>query len=660
MTAQLAPVPIFKGFDGLGQPLAFGFLGTFQAGTLIPQATYKDSTQTTPNTNPIQLNFRGECALWLDPALIYKFTLTDVLGNNIPGYPVDNIPGGFGSGPLSVSLIPNPTNTFTLGNSTHTWANVFVGPNGASVLDTVSGNIGYIQRTAAEILASVTPTAYFYPEGDARRYNALTTAADNSASFNAALLVSSNGGSAAFVPPSVAGYKHTSTLTAPSGSCMYGAGQASQLLPQSCDGITFGAQTGIAKSRFFRDFQILGSATGSNNGIIVNFTAASGSIVTGIEFDNLTIQNFGQGVFSRGLWQSQFRNCFLYNNYQGYYFHGQSVFNTIEGGFVQKGSIAGTGNRIGINVDSVAGETCQSLHCIAAAVYGYDVLFASGPALYTVLENCDLSVATQIGVQLGANIGGFTMRDCWIQTNNAGFATVGIQLADLGSAVADKIVIDNCTLVCNLANAGSQGIYVGTNQQAVTITNCTIGSATAPFATGIISNGFAHNLRAKFNTIYASTTAIQLSSSGIDPEIGPNTIQNGTPLVFTAATPAGFSYYARGSFTITLTGMTGTVTGTINWVANGHMVTLSVATAGISGTSNATSMTGTGLPASLWPVTDQWSMTNVEDSGIGSLGILRVAAATGLITFTKDGAGNLFTNTGAKGLFGFNFSWPYL
>jgi hypothetical protein len=90
------------------------------------------------------------------------------------------------------------------------------------------------------------------------------------------------------------------------------------------------------------------------------------------------------------------------------------------------------------------------------------------------------------------------------------------------------------------------------------------------------------------------------------------------------------------------------------------MVTLSVATAGIAGTSNATSMTGTGLPPSLWPVTDQWSMTDIEDNGIGSLGILRVAAATGLITFTKDGAGGVFTNTGAKGLFGFNFSWPYL
>lgn len=94
MTAQLSPVPVFKAFGNDGEPLAGGLLYAYIAGTTTPQNTYTDSTEATPNLNPAVLNARGECALWLDPGLFYKFLLTDSLGNTIPGWPVDNIPGG--------------------------------------------------------------------------------------------------------------------------------------------------------------------------------------------------------------------------------------------------------------------------------------------------------------------------------------------------------------------------------------------------------------------------------------------------------------------------------------------------------------------------------------------------------------------------------------
>ncbi len=173
MTAQLAPVPVQKFFDANGFPLYLGTLTTYAAGTTTPQATYVDSTQTTPNTNPINLNFRGECNLWLDPTLSYKMVLKDIFGNII--WTVDNIPGGFGILPIANSLIPTPTNTRTLGNSSFSWANLYLGPNAAPVLDTVTGNIGYYARTATEISAAVTPTNYSYNplQGlDVRRYGA--------------------------------------------------------------------------------------------------------------------------------------------------------------------------------------------------------------------------------------------------------------------------------------------------------------------------------------------------------------------------------------------------------------------------------------------------------------------------------------------------------
>jgi hypothetical protein len=83
MTTVLTPTPV-QGFrDNNGNPLASGKLFTYQAGTSIPAATYTDSTGGTPNANPIVLNARGECNLWLTPNTAYKFVLQDSLGNTI-------------------------------------------------------------------------------------------------------------------------------------------------------------------------------------------------------------------------------------------------------------------------------------------------------------------------------------------------------------------------------------------------------------------------------------------------------------------------------------------------------------------------------------------------------------------------------------------------
>lgn len=91
MTTLLAPSTKQKFFDNNGNPLAFGLLTTYAAGTTTPITTYKDSTGGPTNTNPITLNFRGEADIWLQPNIAYKFALTDAQGNAIPGWPIDNI-----------------------------------------------------------------------------------------------------------------------------------------------------------------------------------------------------------------------------------------------------------------------------------------------------------------------------------------------------------------------------------------------------------------------------------------------------------------------------------------------------------------------------------------------------------------------------------------
>lgn len=173
MTVQLAPLPIQRFYDNSNTPLNGGLLFSYVAGTNAKQATYTDSTGGTPNPNPIPLNYRGEAQIWIDQALAYKFVLAPATDTDPPTNPfwsVDNITGPYY---IVGNLVPHPTNTFTLGTPSFSWANLYLGPNGAPVLDVTTGNFGYYARTAAEIAASVTPTNFSYPPGDVRRYGAV-------------------------------------------------------------------------------------------------------------------------------------------------------------------------------------------------------------------------------------------------------------------------------------------------------------------------------------------------------------------------------------------------------------------------------------------------------------------------------------------------------
>lgn len=106
-------------------------------------------------------------------------------------------------------IVPNPDNTYNLGSASKAWKNLYVGANHAPVLDTVSGNIGYYARTAAEISAGVTPTYYVYVPGDVRRYGAV---GDGTTNDRAALNTANSVGISLTFPPGYA-FKISSNLT---------------------------------------------------------------------------------------------------------------------------------------------------------------------------------------------------------------------------------------------------------------------------------------------------------------------------------------------------------------------------------------------------------------------------------------------------------------
>ncbi len=97
---NLSPLPLQKFFSNDGTPLAGGLLFTYAAGTATKIATWQETTGSVLNTNPIVLDFRGECRVWLDPTLSYKFVLAPPTDTDPPGNPiwtVDNIAGSSAS-----------------------------------------------------------------------------------------------------------------------------------------------------------------------------------------------------------------------------------------------------------------------------------------------------------------------------------------------------------------------------------------------------------------------------------------------------------------------------------------------------------------------------------------------------------------------------------
>lgn len=117
--------------------------------------------------------------------------------------------------------------------------------------------------------------------------------------------------------------------------------------------------------------------------------------------------------------------------------------------------------------------------------------------------------------------------------------------------------------------------------------------------------------------------------------------------------------FSEGSFTGTLTGMSGATTGTVSYkvVANaagtGKICTLRIAST-ISGTSNTTDMTMTGLPAACTPTTAVTIPCQVVDNGTSLLGLAQIVAAATTITFFIDQpfSSSGFTGSGSKGITG--------
>lgn len=157
--------------------------------------------------------------------------------------------------------------------------------------------------------------------------------------------------------------------------------------------------------------------------------------------------------------------------------------------------------------------------------------------------------------------------------------------------------------------------------------------------------------------IFGNEFQIQLLN---DSESVHTTVMSTPGGILTLAATAG-----TGTYTGTLTGFASPPTGTIRYCVMGAMVTVFVPTAGsgLSGTSNSTSMTITGMPAALKPARTQiCQFPGVGDNSLligDGEQILAQVDTGGVITFLINGSATGFTAAGTKGT-GLGGTFTYL
>lgn len=148
--ALLSPNPKQQFFDANGLPLVGGKVYTYEAGTSTPVATYQDAAGVTANTNPIILDSRGMCNIWLLNTVNYKYVVKD--SNDVLIFTTDNIgvtlsTATFAAPPIIGNAAPN-TGYFTTVEFTDTSASTLNrGTTAQRPASPVSGMVRYNSTT---------------------------------------------------------------------------------------------------------------------------------------------------------------------------------------------------------------------------------------------------------------------------------------------------------------------------------------------------------------------------------------------------------------------------------------------------------------------------------------------------------------------------------
>lgn len=462
-------------------------------------------------------------------------------------------------GTLVVVLYPNANGTiYQL-----TTINPLIGASPLIFTPYVSPNITYMQ-TPVEAAQNITPYNTTFPEGDWRRYGANQGNADNSGPGNSALLVSSAGGSAAYVPPGT--WNITNPLVRPTGASMYGAGASTSIIAPANGVDGFQITTGDATygGSTFRDFQIKGALNVSRQNNAHGVFAVAGGFILDLLFENVAILNFNWGFFLTNVEDSTISSCLVQNCWNGIFCNNQSVnvfllTNTVN--LVSTGPlISGSGNSIAICVQGA--PEVEGLHVQSNTVYGYDYGLNFGLVQEVQICANDIANCNVCCIYFTSTLAGMVIRDNYMQLGPAASGTwnagspgnlTGIFVTAVSPSVNTKVHIHDNEIEIDVTLTGSTGIYLGSGNSGI-VCNYNNISSTNNWDIGIgggnttINNGGAcQGAHIIGNSISAVTTGVLLSNLGNGVKIGPNYFP-GAPTapannyVFTGGSPTAMEF----------------------------------------------------------------------------------------------------------------------
>jgi len=148
--ALLSPNPKQQFFGANGEPLVGGKIYTYEAGTTTPVATYVDAAGVSQNTNPIILDSRGMCNIWLLSTTSYKYVVTDA--NDVLQFTTDNIgvtltTASFATPPIIGNSVPNSAFFTTISLTATSASTLNVGTTGQRPASPDIGMVRYNSTT---------------------------------------------------------------------------------------------------------------------------------------------------------------------------------------------------------------------------------------------------------------------------------------------------------------------------------------------------------------------------------------------------------------------------------------------------------------------------------------------------------------------------------
>jgi hypothetical protein len=236
---------------------------------------------------------------------------------------------------------------------------------------------------------------------------------------------------------------------------------------------------------------------------------------------------------------------------------------------------------------------------------------AAGGISYTPVKTTNYTAANNDGVLTNTTGGAFTVT---LPTSPSvgnqiivadSFGTWGTNNLTIDPTALIKIAGQTAgtTLICNINSVAVTLVYtgatygwdifaqIGANDTSVlTQTNTVTGITNKTFVAPVLGAALASTLQAT-TTIGVGNATPSASGAGVSFPATASLSTNANTL----------DDYQEGTYTGTFTGVTTTVTATITYVKTGGVVTLFIPS--MSGTSNATTKTITGMPSILYPVT---------------------------------------------------------